>query len=109
MEKVIAIAKALSDSHRLRALFVLGKGELCVCQLIELFGLAPSTVSKHMSILKKAGLVKSRKNGRWVYYSLIDGKNKSIANDALRLVLPDLNKDPRALSDAKRIIMIKCQ
>ena len=109
MEKVIAIAKALSDSHRLRALFVLHKGELCVCQLIELFGLAPSTVSKHMSVLRHAGLVKSRKNGRWVYYSLIDGKIDSIAKDALTLVLSNLNKDSSILSDIKKIKKIKCQ
>ena len=42
--------------------------ELCGCQLIELLGLAPSTVSKHMSILKHAGLVDCRKSGRWMYY-----------------------------------------
>jgi DNA-binding transcriptional ArsR family regulator len=43
-------------------------GELCICQIIALLELAPSTVSKHMSILKQAGLVKSRKEGRWIYY-----------------------------------------
>jgi ArsR family transcriptional regulator len=48
----------------------LGSGELCVCQVIELLDLAPSTVSKHMSILKQARLVESTKNGKWVYYRL---------------------------------------
>ena len=64
----MAIAKALADENRVRLLLALQKQELCVCQLIELMGLAPSTVSKHMSILKQARLVEARKQGRWVYY-----------------------------------------
>ncbi|MBD3257642.1 metalloregulator ArsR/SmtB family transcription factor [candidate division GN15 bacterium] len=63
------IFKALGDETRLRAYLALCKGELCVCQLVEFLQLAPSTVSKHLSILKGAELIKSRKNGRWVYYS----------------------------------------
>jgi DNA-binding transcriptional ArsR family regulator len=68
MEKSLSVFKALSDSHRLRAFMSLQGGELCICQIIALLELAPSTVSKHMSILKQAGLVKSRKEGRWIYY-----------------------------------------
>ena len=64
----MAIAKSLADENRVRLLLALQKQELCVCQLIELIGLAPSTVSKHMSILKQAHLVETRKEGRWVYY-----------------------------------------
>jgi ArsR family transcriptional regulator len=70
MNDFVAITKALSDTNRVRALLALRKGELCVCQIIELLGLAPSTISKHMSILKQAGLVDSRKDSRWVYYRL---------------------------------------
>ena len=72
MDGFIAVTKALSDTNRVRALMALRKGELCVCQIIELLGLAPSTVSKHMSVLKQAGLVDSRKDSRWVYYRLAD-------------------------------------
>ncbi len=61
---------ALSDESRLRLLFALRHGELCVCQLIALMERAPSTVSKHLSLLRDAGLVDSRKHGRWVYYRL---------------------------------------
>jgi ArsR family transcriptional regulator, arsenate/arsenite/antimonite-responsive transcriptional repressor len=70
MDDFIAITKAFSDPHRVRALFALREGELCACQIIELLGLAPSTVSKHMSILKQAGLVANRKEERWMYYRL---------------------------------------
>lgn len=62
------ISRALADESRVRLLMALGRGELCVCQLIELIGLAPSTVSKHLYILRQAGLVEQRKRGRWIFY-----------------------------------------
>ena len=67
---VLSMTQALAEQNRLRALMALGRCELCVCDLIELLGLAPSTVSKHMAILREAGLVLSRKQGRWNYYRL---------------------------------------
>ena len=56
--------KALGDESRMRAILALRGRELCVCQIVELLKLAHSTVSKHMSILREAGLVQSRKIGR---------------------------------------------
>src|SRR5208282_6581214 len=70
MREFMAITKALSDPNRVRILLALRRGELCVCQITELFGFAPSTVSKHLSILHQAGLVESRKAERWVFYRL---------------------------------------
>ena len=54
MREFMAITKALSDPNRVRILLALRRGELCVCQITELFGFAPSTVSKHLSILHHA-------------------------------------------------------
>ncbi|MCK4549585.1 MAG: winged helix-turn-helix transcriptional regulator [Candidatus Krumholzibacteria bacterium] len=71
MKNVLSVTKALSDGNRLRTVMALHEMfELCVCQVTEMLGLAPATVSRHMSILQNAGLVSSRKNGRWVYYRL---------------------------------------
>jgi DNA-binding transcriptional ArsR family regulator len=70
MREFMNINKALADANRVRMVLVLRDGELCACQLTELFGLAPSTMSKHLSILYQARLVNTRKQGRWVYYSL---------------------------------------
>lgn len=71
MNDVLSVTKALSDGNRLRAVMALREmTELCVCQLTEMLGLAPATVSRHMSILRHAGLVESRKNGRWVYFRM---------------------------------------
>lgn len=72
MKRALRVFGALSDENRVRLLYALRHGELCVCQLIELLGLSPSTVSKHLSILRDAGLLDSRKQGRWVYYRPAD-------------------------------------
>ncbi len=71
MQPALDIAKALADSNRLRVVCVLfAQNELCVCQITALLNLAVATVSRHMSILRTAHLVQSRKDGRWVYYRL---------------------------------------
>ena len=73
MENILNMAKALADGNRMRVVAALmAHDELCVCQLTEMLGLAGATVSRHMSILQAARLVKSRKQGRWVFYRLAD-------------------------------------
>ncbi len=104
IDDFIAITKALSDAHRVRALLALRKGELCVCQIIDLFGLAPSTVSKHMSILKQAGLVNSRKDSRWVYYRLAEETDRCPEiNELVRFTISLLEQDKHILSDSIKI------
>jgi DNA-binding transcriptional ArsR family regulator len=82
---------------------LLSQGELCVCQLIEMLGLAPSTVSKHMSILRQARLVESRKEGRWMYYRLPDGDAPQSVLEAVRWVQKCLAKDKQILADARQV------
>lgn len=97
------ITKALADENRVRALLALRQGELCVCQITELFGLAPSTISKHLSILFQAGLVESRKEGRWIYYQL-RGQGASVAvREAIDWVGKSLAGTPLAMEDARRL------
>ncbi len=104
MNSFIAITKALSDGNRVRALLALRKGELCVCQIIELLALAPSTVSKHMSILKNAGLVCSRKDERWIYYRLPANPDKTgMVQRALDLTFVSLDRDRQAVDDQDRL------
>ena len=68
---MISIFKALSDRNRLRVFGALFEyNELCACQIIELLQVTGATASRHMGILVAAGLVKSKKDGRWVYYRL---------------------------------------
>ncbi len=93
MNDMVTVIKALADENRLRILMMLLDDEACVCQIIEVLGYAPSTVSKHLSTLRSAGLIESRKRGRWVYYYL--PRNPSpVLKDALALVGQHLQQDP---------------
>ena len=64
------IAKALSHPSRLLMLDALAEREMCVCDLTELVGADQSTVSKHLAVLKQAGIVDDRKDGTMTFYSL---------------------------------------
>ena len=103
MREFMAIPKALADENRVRVLLALRGGELCVCQITELFGLAASTMSKHLSILYQAGLVNSRKDGRWIYYSLPAKQASPPAREAIRWVAKSLARDARAAEDGARL------
>lgn len=102
----MAITKALSDPNRVRILLALRKGELCVCQITELFGFAPSTISKHLSILQHAGLIRSRKSERWVYYRLPDKAAPVAVCEALDWVHKSLAKTSEVAADAKKLKVI---
>ncbi len=103
MREVLDITKALADGNRLRVLTALAGGELCVCQIVELLELAPSTVSKHMSILRQARLVDDRKDGRWVYYRLPGREAPGAVREALAWVRRGLARSPQTRRDALRL------
>jgi DNA-binding transcriptional ArsR family regulator len=103
LREFMALPKALGDENRVRMLLALRDGELCVCQITELFGLAVSTTSKHLSILYQAGLLDSRKAGRWMYYSLPGKAAPAAARDAIRWAAKALAEDPRIAQDAARL------
>lgn len=102
----MAVTKALADETRVRLLLALQKRELCVCQLIELVKLAPSTVSKHMSILRSARLVNARKDGRWMYYRHAGAKASPIVRGALEWARESLADDPQIIGDLERLEQI---
>lgn len=62
--------QAFADPTRLRILNLLGDGELCVCQIVYVLGMSQPKISRHLAMLRKAGLVTDHKEGRWVHYSL---------------------------------------
>lgn len=103
MRDFMAVTKALADANRVRMLLALRRRELCVCQIIELVGLAPSTVSKHMSILKQSRLVDSRKDGRWIYYRLAGPDAPPAVQQAIRWVSQSLTDDPQVAADGDRL------
>jgi DNA-binding transcriptional ArsR family regulator len=108
MNQLLAITNALSDEGRVRTLAACFDGELCVCQITELLQLAPSTVSKHLSILKQAGLVETRKDGRWIYYRLPGEEATEPARMALSWLRDCISRDKRIIEDRKRLKQILC-
>jgi DNA-binding transcriptional ArsR family regulator len=103
MREFLSLTKALADANRVRLLLALRGGELCACQLTELFGLAPSTMSKHLAILYQARLVNTRKVGRWVYYSLPGKEAPTPVRTALTWVTRSLEDDAQTVADTKRL------
>lgn len=103
MRDLLAITKALADENRLRVIGLLRGRELCLCQIIEVLRLAPSTVSKHMSILHQARLVESRKEGRWAYFRLADHEVPSEALQAIEWVLASLKQDNQGKADQQHL------
>lgn len=106
MRNFIRLTKALADPSRVRVLLALQGGELCACQISELFRLAPSTISRHLSILHHAGLVESRKEERWVYYRLPGRGTPVVVREAMAWVRKSLPGTPEAREDRRRLKQI---
>lgn len=87
MKSTTDLFKALAHQTRLQILGLLFNGEVCVCQIMAILNLPQSTASRHLAILKNAGLVVDRRDGTWVHYSLAKGKNS--LRDQLLDVLGD--------------------
>jgi ArsR family transcriptional regulator len=68
MEDVIKVLKALCDETRLRMLMLIEQEELCVCEVMQILGMRQSRVSRHLNILRDAGLAKARRQGTWMFY-----------------------------------------
>jgi ArsR family transcriptional regulator len=96
LKDFIKSSKAISDETRVRILKLLAHRELCVCQLMAILEMGQSTVSKHLGILKNAGLVEVRKDWTWSFYKLSkEGKNSNF----LKLLSSVLHDDTLILKD----------
>lgn len=100
--RTVALARAVGDETRVRILLALLPGELCLCQIVDLFSLAPSTVSKHLKVLADAGLVRRRKEGRWHYFRLAATDAPAPVRQAIDWVRDCAGADPTVRADADR-------
>lgn len=98
MFSFINIVRALGDENRVRILMALRQRPLCVCEITTLLGLAASTTSKHLFLLRQARLIESIKKGRWVYYRLPENPSPSVS-DALCWLNKELADSPQILQD----------
>ncbi len=71
MNMDLELFKACADSTRLRLLVLLSERELCVCELVEILDMPQGKISRHLAVLRRAGLVVDRREGTWIYYSLV--------------------------------------
>ena len=100
---ILRVTKALADLQRVRILMLLQPGELCVCRIVGVLGLAPSTVSKHLSILSGARLVDVRKDGRWAYYRLPRGAEAKAMRPVMKWIREALGRDETMTRDARKL------
>ena len=103
----VTICRALGDPSRVRILMALRGRQLCVCQITGLLDLAPSTTSKHLSILRQARLIESRRRGRWVYYVLAEQSRRPEIREALAWLVRSLSGDPEVLRDEQTIVELE--
>jgi len=69
MDELVLISKAMADPTRVRILVALRGQELCVCELCDALAVSQSTLSTHLKVIREAGLVRTRKEGKWIYYA----------------------------------------
>jgi DNA-binding transcriptional ArsR family regulator len=107
MRDLETVLKAVADPGRTRILKLLEQGELCVCQIQAVLALAPSTVSKHLSILRSAGLVEDRKEGRWIHYGLVGKSRNPYAAPVLAALRGRLDLEERIVEDRLRLKRVR--
>jgi len=100
MNDLVMIFKALSDETRLRIIKLLEQGELCVCDITAALDMVQPKVSFHLSALKEAGLIKDRKQGKWIHYSL---KETDLFKRMLILSIGERMQGKTIAEDRKRL------
>ena len=87
--KIAEAFKALADENRIHILKMLSTGEKCACQLLEELNISQPTLSHHMKILCDAGIVASRKEGKWMYYGICCEGVKLVRQLMQELLVPE--------------------
>jgi len=78
VKQLILVAKAFADPTRVRLLTALRKQELCVCELCDALDITQSTLSSHLQVVRAAGLVRARREGKWMYYAIAPGAGRQV-------------------------------
>ncbi len=106
LETFETVSKAIADPSRVRVLKLLEGGELCVCQIATVLDLAAATTSKHLAVLKTAGLLQQRRDGKWAYYRLAERTLNAYAPSFLALVRASLKDDPTVAEDLRLLEIV---
>ncbi len=101
MLELVAIARTLGDPTRIRIVAALRNGELCVCELVDALGINQSSLSSHLQICRQSGVVTTRKESRWIYYSLSTRYGPLI--ERIFSELQTVGSDEQLRQDARRL------
>ena len=102
MRDLMRVLKAAADKNRMRILKMVEKKSMCVCELAAVLKIKQPSVSKHLSILKNAGLIQDERNGQWIDYSLCTEKINKYSPVIQSTIKNWLNDDPIIKSDLKK-------
>lgn len=100
--------RALADPTRLRLLNLIGDREICVCYFVEILGLSQPKISRHLAYLRRAGIVDSRRDGKWMHYRLAMPKDETAAA-ILRETVKHLGVKPEMRRDVARLSSVCCK
>jgi len=106
MRELMLVLKAVADKNRMRILKMLEKKSMCVCELAEVLGIKQPSVSKHLSILKNAGLIQDERSVQWIEYSPCLTRINEYGPFLQKALKKWLNDDPLILSDCIKAIML---
>ncbi len=111
MDKTLLIIKSISDKNRLRIFSaLLVHDELCACQITEFLKVAGATASRHLSLMISAGVLKNRKQGRWIYFRLNkDNRSLKHLSEWVKKDLEGSTQVKEDLNALKEILMIPCE
>lgn len=99
--------RALADRTRLRLLSLMTLDEICVCFFVAVIGTNQPKISRHLAYLRRAGIVKARRDGKWMHYSLAIPQSPSAAH-VFNEVLTWLRDDPEMQRDRGRLLKVCC-
>jgi ArsR family transcriptional regulator len=99
--------RALADPTRLRLLNLIADREICVCYFVEILRISQPKVSRHLAYLRRAGIVASRREGKWMHYRLVAPKDQAAAS-ILRETLKHLKTKPEMQHDVSRLASTCC-
>lgn len=106
MKQKLEKLKAVSEPNRIRILMMLTQKTLCVCEITAVLGLTTATVSKHLSILNKAGFIIDTKDGKWINYSIVPQGINPLVDDILNLIVKWYKQEQIIQRDYELILTI---
>jgi len=102
MDTILSIYKALSDETRLKILKLLEQGELCVCDIVAALDMIQPNISFHLGVLKEAGFIKDRRQGKWILYRIDDSdmfRRFLVLSTLERIPAKSVQKESKRLTD----------